>query len=194
MKKPDEALMTDYKLGNLDALEEIFQRYKKPILNYAFRILNNRADAEDAVGETFYILTNKKDSYTPKKGAKFSTWLYTIAHNVCINIIRKKKRIVFIWSKQDKNDKEYKQWDIPDFKNLPDENAEKSDNALFVKRAINKLPLNLREALILREYQQLSYQEISSVLSCTISKVKVLIFRGRERLRKDLLPLIEEAR
>ncbi|UCC94911.1 MAG: RNA polymerase sigma factor [Candidatus Omnitrophota bacterium] len=190
--KHDEELMMEYTVGNQTALEEIFQRYKKAMFNYALRLLNNRADAEDVVGEVFFVVTSQKYSYQP--GAKFSTWLYTIAHNVCIDRIRKRRRIVFIWSKYDKDSPEYTQWDIPDTKNLPDTDAEKKDTAYHVKKAISRLPFAQKEALILKEYHNLRYEEISKVLHCSKAKVKILIFRARERLKKKLLPLIEEVR
>ena len=99
----DEELMIQYSTGNTEALEEIFQRYKKAMFNYAFRMLSHRADAEDVVGEVFYILTREKDRYRPK--GKFSTWLYTIAlsaGSVYFAIIRTKDFIaprlpMFLW-------------------------------------------------------------------------------------------------
>ena len=95
--KRDEELMFEYKVGHTQALEDIFQRYKVRILNFAFRILGNRADAEDVVGEVFYILTDKKENF--RQESKFSTWLYAIARNACIDRIRRRKRIVFMWFK-----------------------------------------------------------------------------------------------
>ena len=182
--------MMEYKAGEIRALEEIFQRYKKPMLNYAFKILNNFADAEDVVGEVFYVLTSEKNNYQPR--AKFSTWLYTIAHNLCIDRIRKNKRTFSLWFKRNKDDKEYQEMDIPDTKFLPNAPVEEKDLSFFVKRSIDKLPLEQKEAIVLREYHNLNYEDISKVLNCSIEKVKVLIFRARERLRKDLSPLMEE--
>ena len=193
MHKTDEELMMGYRLGDTSCLEEIFGRYKKPIFNYAFKVLTNRADAEEAVSESFYILTNKKAAYTPDIKAKFSTWLYTIAHNVCIDLIRKRRRVVFMWGKRDKDSDYEEQWDLPDNKDLPDKAAEQNDCAAAVKKALEKLPLEMKEALVLREYQQLSYDEIGKVLNCTLEKVKILLFRARERLRIELLPFLEEA-
>ena len=185
--------MVGYKMGDTGCLEEIFGRYKKPIFNYAFKVLTNRADSEEAVSETFYILTGKRHAYTPDIKAKFSTWLYTIAHNVCIDLIRKRRRIVFLWSKRDKDSEQDEPWDLPDTKDLPDRVADNNDCAVQVKKALGRLPLEMKEALVLREYQQLSYEEIGGVLNCTLEKVKILLFRARERLRIELLPFIKEA-
>lgn len=183
--------MMEYKAGNIDALEEIFQRYKKPILNYAFKLLSSFADAEDCVGEVFYILTSRKDKYEPQR-AKFSTWLYTVVHNVCIDRIRSRKRIFFFWQKKDKSGNSYEELDIPDTRFMPDCAAQENDVAGYVKKAIDKLPLQLKEAIVLRQYHNLSYVDISAVLNCSLSKVKILIFRAKETLRKELLPYMEE--
>lgn len=189
MVRTDEELMLAYVRGDMDSLEEIFQRYKKRLLNYALRMLRNLADAEDVVGEAFYILTRDKNCYKPE--AKFSTWLYTVAHNLCIDKLRARKRQVFMWIKGDRQDSRYAEF--TDIKPLADEVLEEKDRAVYVKKAIQKLPLLYREALILREYQELSYNEISEVLSCSVSKVKVLVFRARERLRREIIPIIKEA-
>lgn len=190
--RKDEEIMMEYKAGNIAALEEIFQRYKKPVLNYAFRLLSNFADAEDVVGEVFYILTSRKDSYEPV--AKFSTWIYTIAHNVAINRIRRRRRIFFFWQKKDRESNSYEEMDIPDTRFMPDGDAEANDISAYVKKAIDKLPFQLKEAIVLRQYHDLSYEEISVVLNCSLSKVKILIFRAKEALRKELLPYMEETR
>ncbi len=182
--------MVDYQAGNIEVLEEIFQRYKVKMFNYSLRLLGNRADAEDVVGQAFYILTSKKDAYKPQ--ARFSTWFYTIAHNLCIDRLRKRKRVVFMWFKKNCESNELEQWDIPDPKDLANSEFEKNDLAGLVKKAIWKLPLGQKEAVILREYQGLSYEEIGKILECSRSKVKILIFRARQRLKKQLLPVLAE--
>lgn len=184
--------MMEYRAGSMVALEEIFQRYKKPILNYAFKLLSSFADAEDVVGEVFYILTSRKDRYEPR--AKFSTWIYTIAHNVAIDRIRRRRRIFFFWQKKDSENSSYEDMDIPDTRFMPDSDAEEKDISTYVKGAIDKLPFQLKEAIVLRQYHNLSYEEIATVLNCSLSKVKILIFRAKESLRKELLPYMEETR
>ena len=191
MDKRDEDLIHEYQLGNEEALTMLFERYKRPILNYALRILGNRADAEDVAGEVFLALFEKKDSYQPQ--AKFSTWLYTIARNNCISRIRKRKFQISLWFEKDETG-ELQCLDIPDDKNLPPQELARKETSFYLRRAIAKLPLEQKEALILREYQQLSYEEISQVLGCSLEKVKVVIFRAREKLREELPSFIKEER
>ena len=181
--------MMEYKMGNMAALDDIFQRYKKPIFNYALRLLNNFADAEDVVGEVFLILTSKKDSYKPQ--AKFSTWLYNIAHNICITKIRKRKKLIPLWFRDEKSF-DFKELQIPDERYSPVVEIEAKETARYIKEAIQKLPLIQKEAIILREYHNLSYEEIGKIMHCSFNKVKILIFRARKRLRKELLFLVKE--
>ena len=161
----------------------IFTRYKTPVLNYALRILGNRADAEDVVSDVFLAVFGGKYRFDPK--AKFSTWAFAVTRNRCIDKIRKRKRFLpFVF--RNEGTKELEEWDPPDTKDLPRENLEKSETARRVQSAIQKLPLEQKEALVLREYHDLSYEEISNVLDCSLSKVKVLIFRARENLKSEL--------
>lgn len=190
-QKTDEELMMAYKAtGDTAAFEELYQRYKKPLLNYSIRILRNLADAEDVVGSTFCALTRRETQYAP--AAKFKTWLYTIAHNICVDLIRKNARIVFLWFKKEAEGSTYQEMDIADTRPSADISAQAQDAAFLLKQAVHALPFEYREAIILREYQGMSYEEIAQVMRCSLAKVKVLIFRGREKLRTALLPLAEE--
>lgn len=167
----------------------LFQRYKKPVLNFALRILGNRADAEDVTGEVFLVVFTKK--YAQKPGARFSTWLFAVAHNACITRIRKRKRTVSLWFTKDASG-EVEQWEVMDPEASHTEKLIKKETALQVKKAIAKLPPQQKEALILREYHDLSYEQITEILNCSLQNVKILIYRARERLRSDLLPSIKE--
>ncbi|MBU2102454.1 MAG: sigma-70 family RNA polymerase sigma factor [Candidatus Omnitrophota bacterium] len=183
--------MIEYKIGQATALEELFVRYKKPIFNYSLRLLRNRADAEDAVAEAFYTLSAKKETY--KDGYTFSTWFYTITHNICVDRLRKKKNIISLFFKCDKDSAGYEELVIPDPRPDSREQAHTRERAARIQAAINRLPLPLREAIILREYQSLPYEEIANVMNCSLARVKVLIFRAREKLKNSLAALIAEA-
>jgi len=94
-----------------------------------------------------------------------------------------------MWTKVDSG---YQEWELPDTKSLPNVEVEAKDTSVYVKKAIKKLPQAQQEAIILREYQKLTYEEISKVLACSLEKVKILIFRARQGLKKRLLPLVKE--
>ena len=190
MEQKDEEIMMEYQLtGEPETVKAIFFRYKTRILNFCLRMLGNRADAEDVTGEVFLTLFSRKYAYDPK--AKFSTWLYTVARNGCISRIRKRKNMVSVWFST-KGSSAYDQWEIEDKGDLAAEQLAKREAASRVRRAIRQLPYEQREAIVLREYHRLHYDEISQILNCSLEKVKILIFRAREKLRDELKSFIEE--
>ena len=190
MEKRDEDIMMEYRSGGEpESIKIIFIRYKARILNFCLRMLGNRADAEDVTGDVFLTLFSGKYAYDPE--AKFSTWLFTVARNNCISRIRKRRNLVSIWFSSKGSD-EYEQWDVEDHEDQAAEQLSKREAASRVRRAIRLLPDEQREAIILREYQRLSYDEIRQILDCSKEKVKILIFRGREGLREELKSFIEE--
>ena len=175
----------------MDEIEKLFLEYKQRVFNFALRILCNRADAEDVTGEVFLMLYTKTAAYEPD--AKFSTWLFTVVRNTAISKLRKRKKF-FPFFETGQTEGKSEMPEIPDPKELPDRQAQKQEAALLVQRAIQKLPLGQREAIVLREYHEMSYEEISQVLKCSLENVKILIFRARERLRKELAPIFKEVR
>jgi len=189
MERKDEDLIMDYQGGNQDAAGILFQRYNRPIFNFAFRMMTNRADAEDVTADVFLVLFSRRYAYDPD--AKFSTWLYTVARNKCIDQIRKRKRFAAMWFKKSDEDG-FEVWDVPDEREISREELENREMAARVKIAIKDLPENMREALILREYQDLTYIQISQILDCSLENVKILIFRAREQLKQELSSFIKE--
>lgn len=188
MEANDEDLILAYQKGNSEAYQVLFERYKKPILNYALRILGNRADAEDAAGEVFLVLITDRSAYNPK--AKFITWLYTVTRNTCISKIRKRKNVFSLWSRRE--GEEDSEWEIPDTQDLASVELVKKEEAAAVKMAVQRLPEPQKSALILREYHALSYEQISEILNVSTANVKVLIFRARERLKAELSSFLNE--
>lgn len=189
MEQSDEQLITEYFQGNAKAMELIFHRHKKLVFNYALRILANRADAEDVTANVFFAILSKK--YLFQSDVKFTTWLYVVIRNACLDQIRKRKRFVSWWMPKDNSD-DYAEWNIADENAAAHHQAQAKETVGCVKRAIEKLPTEQREAIVLREYEQLSYQQISEVLNCSIENVKILIFRARQQLRQELTSFIEE--
>ena len=135
------------------------------------------------------MLSSRNENFKPQ--AKFSTWLYTIARNTCISKIRKRKSIFSISFGGGKED-DSESFDIPDPKPTPNEELQKKEIAHQIKKAIHRLPLVQKEAIVLREYNELSYGEIAQILKTSLENVKILIFRAREKLRKELAPMIKE--
>jgi RNA polymerase sigma-70 factor (ECF subfamily) len=183
MEQTDEELMSRFSGGDMPALEGIFTRYKKPVFNFAFRFLANRAEAEDVASDVFLTVVSGRYQYSPN--AKFSTWLFTVTRNACISRIRSGKKMFSLWFKTEQGEEE--QLDVADPSlSRPDDALLKEEQSVFLEKALAHLPLGQREAIILKEFQNMRYEEIAKVLNCSLSNVKILIFRGRENLRREL--------
>ncbi len=183
MEQTDEELMHQFAGGDMPALEGIFTRYKKPVFNFAMRFLANRAEAEDVASDVFLAVVSGRYHYSPS--AKFSTWLFTVTRNSCISRIRSSKKMFSLWFKTEEGEDQEMQFPdhtLPE----PDNALLKEEQSVFLEKALARLPLGQREAIILKEFQNMRYEEIAKVLNCTLSNVKILIFRGRENLRREL--------
>jgi len=180
----DDELIRRYYQADQEALGMIFKRHKDGLFNFALRLVGNRADAEDAVSHTFMMVCEKRYTHTP--GASFKTWGYTVARNLCLSKLRNKTKFYSLWFKKEGSE-EAQSIDIPDTQHIPSEALNQKEIASIVQKAIHKLPDEQKEALLLREYQGFTYEEIAQVLNCSLEKVKVLIFRARQHL-KELLP------
>jgi RNA polymerase sigma-70 factor (ECF subfamily) len=187
MEHTDEELIERFQKGDQGSLDMVFTRYKNRIFNFCLRILSNRSEAEDATSEVFLALVS--NSYQIRAQVKFSTWAYTVARNNCLSRLRKSKHVTSLFTSQNG---EVSEIPVKDNAPTPKEQLEGRETKVMIQNAIGKLPLEQKEAIILREYHDLSYSEIAEILSCSLEKVKVLIFRAREQLRVDLASLVRE--
>lgn len=189
MTRTDEQLMLDNIAGDKAALEFLYQRFNKRIFNFCYRLLGNRADAEEATGDFFAALSS---GLKYKPSAKFVTWAYTVARNICISRLRKRLKWQFLWMKSYESGS-YEEIQLPDHKANHAKDFAQADMAEHIKAVIAKLPEREKTLIVLREYEQLSYQQISDITELSVAQVKVGIFRSREKLRKMLAPLVKEA-
>ena len=179
-KLTDEQLIERFQNGDRHAYDELVKRYKDPLYNFVFRYLNNEFAAEDIVQETMIKLFTHKDYYKPI--AKFSTWIYTIAKNLALTEIRKNKRrkTESMWNDQGQP------IDVP---SNEDSLEKKVQNELAVEelnKCLDEIPENFRIAVVLRDFQELSYQEISKILEIPVGTIKSRINRGRIQLAEKL--------
>jgi RNA polymerase sigma-70 factor (ECF subfamily) len=178
----DEQLIAKFQQGDLSAFDQIVERYQGQLINFVGRLLNDRNAAEDIVQETFLRVYRNKHRY--KEIARFSTWIYTIAGNLARTELRRRKiRNFFSISQRGEGEKDY---EIPD----TDIDVEKSVEGSMVKemilREVMKLPVYFREVIILRDLQDLSYEEISQILKVPLGTVKSRVNRGRSQIQKRL--------
>jgi RNA polymerase sigma-70 factor, ECF subfamily len=180
----DETLIARFQQGDLYAFDLIVKRYKNQLLNFAYRFLGDRTEAEDVVQEAFLRIFRKKHAY--RNIARFSTWIYTITGNLAkTELRRKKKRQFFSLSNMGFDDREY---DLPDQSKTPEETTDSHIREELVQKAIDTLPAKFREVIILRDLQELSYDEISEIAGIPIGTVKSRVNRGRLKLQDKLAP------
>ncbi len=178
----DEELIKRFQKGDVWAFEEIVRRYRDRLTNFVYRYVNDRREAEDLVQDTFLKLYQNKHAY--KEIAKFSTWIYTIAANLAKTLLRKRKtRKLMFFSHLGPEDKDL---DLPSKDRTTQEILESEQGEKFIQQAISKLPEHFRIAIILRDVQELSYEEISNIIGKPIGTVKSRINRARLRLQKEL--------
>ena len=178
----DEDLMFEFQNGNNYAFDILVKRYKDQLVNFAYRFLGSRIDAEDVVQETFLRVYKKKSAY--KRIAKFSTWIYTITGNLAkTELRRRKRRKIFSLSNMTQDDKDF---DIPDVERGPESTTDDAIREKIIENAIRSLPKKFKEMIILRDIQELSYEEISNIANIPLGTVKSRINRGRLKLQEIL--------
>jgi RNA polymerase sigma-70 factor (ECF subfamily) len=179
----DEELIIEFQKTNDEkAFEILVQRFKNPLTNYVYRFLGDYDACVDVVQDTFIKVFRYKDNYSSL--AKFSTWVYTIAGNLARTEYQRKKRRNF-FSISSYGDEE-KSFDIPDETSRPDVSADSNMKRELIEKALLKVRGSYREAVILRDVQELSYEEIAEIMGIEIGTVKSRINRGRAQLQKYL--------
>ena len=179
----DEELILDFqKNDNEKAFEILIQRFKNPLTNYVYRFLGDYDSCVDVVQETFIKVYRYKDNYSSV--AKFSTWLYTIAGNLArTEYKRSRRRNLFSINSYGEENKSF---EIPDESNRPDVEVDANMKREIIQKALLKVRDSYREAVILRDIQGLSYEEIAKIIGIEVGTVKSRINRGRAELQKLL--------
>ncbi len=188
---PDAALMLCVKQGDTSAFTQLVDKYKQPVLNVAYRMLRDLAEAEDISQNVF--LQVYKSAHRYEVSSKFSTWLFTIVRNLCLNEIRRRSR-----HPADSIEATHPDQDDQPLHQFEDKaNASPPDTVLLseldqkIAQAMETLPENQRMAIVLCRQNELSYEEIAKVLGCSVSATKSLIHRGRETLKEKLKPYLK---
>ena len=184
----DINLIERSKQGDRDAFDELYQKYKRPILNHIYRFIGNRSQAEDLTHEVFIRAYVNISKFKPF--GKFSSWLYRIAGNLAKNHLRHAsydKRASTITMQTYEGAVELSPVDILKDKNAsPHEAAQSSEYKTLVQDAINNLAPSLKEAVILCDIQGFSYEEAAKVMRCRPMTVGSRLWRGRRNLAKQL--------
>lgn len=181
IKFSDKELMLKFQNGDELAYNELVNRYKNKLLNFIYRYFGSKDDAEDILQETFIKLYYKKDYYKPI--SEFSTWIYTIAANLSKTELRKRKRRKT--SQLSEMGVENKEFDIR-YEDDTDLEINTEYNEHEINKAIQDLDTPFRTAFILRDIQELSYEEISKITEVPLGTIKSRINRARIQLQGKL--------
>lgn len=185
----DEQLILEFQKNNTEAAFTILvQRYKNPLTNFVFRFLGDYETCNDVVQETMIKVYRYKDSYNSV--AKFSTWIYTIAGNLARTEYRRQRRRN-IFSINDYGE-EHKTYELPDESYRPDVITDSGIKDEIIQKALLKVKEAYREAVVLRDIQGMSYEEISEILGVNEGTVKSRINRGRAQLQELLKGIYKE--
>lgn len=194
---PDEVLMADIGSGDEQAFNTLVDRYERPLLNFISRFVGEDHLARDLYQETFLRVYRGGRSYNPAR--KFSTWLFQIAANLCIDELRRRKVIRPLEAdlRGDHASEEVGETACarslarPDWQSAaaedPAQMLERKELTRWVQAAVHALPADAKLVLVLRHYQGLSYQEISEILHCPAGTVKSRLHYALQVLKRRLL-------
>lgn len=188
----DLVLIRRLQTGEDKVLSDLIELHKQPLHNYIYRFVGNQADAADILEETFVKLYLNRDKFTPK--GKFRTWLYQIATNLCRDWARSRKRkpatpVAEFFEAEVADSIEREQF-LP-APESPSAKAEENEEAAALRCAIDKLPHELKAAVVLHCLEGHSQEEAASILGCTAKAVETRVYRAKKQLRKLLESIVE---
>lgn len=188
---PDAGLMLRVKQGDAAAFEDLVNKYKQPVINLLYRTVRDLDEAEDLAQNVFVQVYKSAHRYRVE--AKFTTWLFTIARNLALNEIRRRSRHPaesLDAALEPGAESPGRQFEDQRSASAPEQLLQ-GELAAKVEEALASLPENQRTAILLFKEKEMSYEEISSILQCSLSATKSLIHRGRETLKEKLKPYLK---
>jgi RNA polymerase sigma-70 factor (ECF subfamily) len=195
MARTDVQLMLDVKAGDETSFELLLHRYRSPLINFLYRMVRSREQAEDLAQEVFLRVYRAREDYVPS--AKFTTWLFRIASNLALNSLRDNRYQRMEISLDapviaDAEDGGERPLDVAEKHPNIEQHLVEDARRKMIRHAIEKLPEKQRAAVLLHKYQGLDYNEIAKILHCSESALKSLLFRAYETLRVELAPLVAQ--
>jgi RNA polymerase sigma-70 factor, ECF subfamily len=182
----DADVMLRVKAGDDSAFDYLVQKYRRPMVNFMYRMAHNAAGAEDLAQEVFLRVYRSRESY--EASAKFTTWLYRIATNLAVNHARdtRHERPENQVSLDEPDEESGRTLDLPDGAPSAEENLVQRERLAAIRQRVHALPERQRIAVVMHKYQQMDYRQIADVLQLSESATKSLLFRAYETLREQL--------
>ena len=188
---PDADLMLECRAGSDEAFATLVRRYQDRVLGLAYRYIGDRGAAEDLAQEAFLRVYKARERYEPR--ARFSTWLYRIVVNLCLNEIRWRKgrqTLALAVATETSSNLNIEMEDSSE--PPPGQALEEEELAVHIRGIIGTLPENQRIAILLNKYEGLSYQEVAEAMETSVMAVKSLLTRARVKIKEKLLPYLRE--
>ena len=187
VREDDQILIRKALAGNEQAFRVLLNRYKDAVYRIIVKIVHNRDEAQDLVQETFMKAFGSLSSY--KCEYRFTTWLYKIAANNCIDFLRRRKLVSVSLDQPLETKDGQVTIELADWTYNPEVDLATRQRSLSIDAAIDSLPPKYREVILFRHKRDKSYEEIAEILSIPVGTVKARIFRARELLKKKLKSL-----
>jgi RNA polymerase sigma-70 factor (ECF subfamily) len=192
---PDVRLMLQVRDGNAASFEELVKRYQNRLLTVLEHLVGNRELAEDLTQEVFMRVFRARKTYEP--GAKFSTWLFTIANNVASNALRSKSRRKEVGVPEKSNGSDSTSLSLDQMAKaasgfMPARALDKAEQADIVRQAVESLSERQRMALLLSKFEGMCYQDIADTMDLSVQAIKSLLSRARVNLKEILTPYVEQ--
>jgi RNA polymerase sigma-70 factor (ECF subfamily) len=180
-----EELMARIAKGDESAFQTLVERHQISVLNMIYRFIGDSTKSQDLAQEVFLRVWQTAKRYEPK--AKFTTWLYRIATNLCLNELKASRRRKWLrFFHVDTEGQGSGEEDFSDGSPSPEELLLSRERSREITGALQSLPENQRMALILKRYEGLSYEEIAGILNCSVSAVESLLVRAKRNLQQKL--------
>jgi RNA polymerase sigma-70 factor (ECF subfamily) len=177
----DEEIMSEVRAGDVARLAQLFDRHHRSLFHYFLHLTSSRATSEDLVQEVFYRILKYRHTYQPE--TSFRAWMFQVGRNVHLDYVGRNKAEVSL----PEDVAEFRATDV-----LPDRQAQKSQEAVLLRRAMASLPREKREVLIMSRFMELKHEEIASVLKCEVGTVKVRVYRALRELSDRFFALSGE--
>ncbi len=187
----DEELIRQFQQGNEQAFDELVRRYQGQVHSTCYRFLNDVQDSQDAAQDIFVKVYAAVRQFKPE--AKFSTWLYRVIINHCLNVLRARKRRQWLstfTSREKRGILDH--FSVADEDGNPGTDLEKAERIRAVRRAIDSLNSEQKTAVILHRYQGLSYQEIADIMQTSIASVESRLHRAKLALGRMLADYLKD--
>lgn len=183
-KAEDVILIKSALAGEQSSYDRLMKKYYNLIQSLVYRMIFNKEDVEDLTQEAFIKAFNSLHKFD--REFAFSTWLYKIATNNCIDYLRKKKLTTFSIDKEISSEDDDLRFEIPDEEHKPDKRVMNEQREKIIEQAINSLPDKYKKVIVLRHKEEKDYEEIAEELKIPLGTVKAHLFRARELLNKFL--------